>query len=91
MIQLLKDLSVQAKQEGETEAATYQKFTYWCKKSDRKLHRAIKKEKKGIFTVLLSKYHNYKVIKRTRRMIKKMQRSPARNRNTNSTPGRHSK
>lgn len=48
VIQLLKDLSVQAKQEGETEAATYQKFTYWCKKSDRKLHRAIKKEKKGI-------------------------------------------
>jgi acylphosphatase len=48
VIQLLKDLSVQAKQEGETEAATYQKFTYWCKRSDRKLHRAIKKEKKGV-------------------------------------------
>jgi hypothetical protein len=48
VIQLLKDLSVQAKQEGETEAATYQKYTYWCKKSDRKLRREIKKEKKGV-------------------------------------------
>jgi len=48
VIQLLKDLSVQAKQEGETEAATYQKYTYWCKKSDRKIRRAIKKEKKGV-------------------------------------------
>jgi len=48
VIQLLKDLKVQAQQEGETEAATYQKFTYWCKKSDRTVRRAIKKEKKGI-------------------------------------------
>merc|ERR1719159_1388272 len=48
VITLLEKLEVEAKKEGETEAATYQKFTYWCKKSTRKLARAMKKEKKMI-------------------------------------------
>merc|ERR1719321_1087319 len=48
VISLLEKLEVEAKQEGEAEAATYQKFTYWCKRSTRMLTRAMKKEKKAI-------------------------------------------
>merc|ERR1719333_1684128 len=48
VISLLEKLEVEAKQEGEAEAATYQKFTYWCKRSTKMLTRAMKKEKKAI-------------------------------------------
>merc|ERR1719174_1688756 len=48
VITLLEKLEVETKQEAEAEAATYQKFTYWCKRSTRMLTRAMKKEKKSI-------------------------------------------
>merc|ERR1719502_1738292 len=48
VITLLEKLQVQAHQEAEAEAAAYQKFTYWCKRSSRQLTRAIKKEDKKI-------------------------------------------
>merc|ERR1719379_2564767 len=48
VISLLEKLEVETKQEAEAEAATYQKFTYWCKRSTRMLTRAMKKEKKSI-------------------------------------------
>jgi flagellar biosynthesis chaperone FliJ len=48
VIQLLEKLEVQAQTEGETEANTYQKFQYWCKRSTKMLKRAIRKEKKTI-------------------------------------------
>merc|ERR1719174_260806 len=48
VISLLEKLEVEAKQEGEAEAATFQKFQYWCKGSTRRLTRAIKKENKAI-------------------------------------------
>merc|ERR1719473_1765092 len=48
VISLLEKLEVEAKTEGEAEAATYQKFTYWCKRSTKMLTRAMKKEKKAI-------------------------------------------
>jgi len=48
VISLLEKLEVETKEEGAAEAATYQKFTYWCKRSTRMLTRAMKKEKKAI-------------------------------------------
>merc|ERR1719375_1716395 len=48
VISLLQKLMIEAKEEGETEAANYQKFTYWCKRSTMKLKKAIKKENKHI-------------------------------------------
>merc|ERR1719389_635417 len=48
VITLLDKLELEARKEGEEEAATFQKFTYWCKRSTRRLTRAIKKEKKSI-------------------------------------------
>merc|ERR1719390_544077 len=48
VIALLEKLEVQTKEEGAAEAATYQKFTYWCKRSTRRLARGMKKEKKAI-------------------------------------------
>merc|ERR1719284_1256584 len=48
VITLLEKLEVETKQEAEAEAATYQKFQYWCKRSTRMLTRAMKKEKKSI-------------------------------------------
>jgi len=48
VITLLEQLEVQTKEEGAAEEATYQKFTYWCKRSTRMLTRAMKKEKKAI-------------------------------------------
>jgi len=48
VITLLEKLEVETKQEGEAEAATFQKFQYWCKRSTRRLARAMKKEKKQI-------------------------------------------
>lgn len=48
VIGLLEKLEVQTKEEGAVEAATYQKFQYWCKRSTRRLSRAIKKEEKAI-------------------------------------------
>jgi len=48
VISLLQKLMIEAKEEGETEAANFQKFTYWCKRSTRKLKMAMKKENKHI-------------------------------------------
>jgi len=48
VIDLLKKLTVQAKEEGQTEASTFQKFSYWCKTSTKKLKKAIGKEKTNI-------------------------------------------
>merc|ERR1719487_2932526 len=48
VITLLENLEVETKQEGEAEAASFQKFQYWCKRSTRMLTRAMKKEKKAI-------------------------------------------
>merc|ERR1719487_360789 len=48
VITLLEKLEVETKQEGEAEAASFQKFQYWCKRSTRRLTRYIAKEKKAI-------------------------------------------
>merc|ERR1719463_815656 len=48
VISLLEKLEVETKEEGAAEEATYQKFTYWCKRSTRRLARGMKKEKKAI-------------------------------------------
>merc|ERR1719395_489343 len=39
---------IQSKEEGAAEAASFQKFTYWCKTSEKTLTKAIKTEKKDI-------------------------------------------
>merc|ERR1719160_477402 len=39
---------IQSKEEGAAEAASFQKFTYWCKTSEKTLTKAIAKEKKEI-------------------------------------------
>jgi len=48
VISLLENLEVETKQEAAVEEETYQKFTYWCKRSTRRLTRHIKKEKTRI-------------------------------------------
>merc|ERR1719258_179869 len=47
-ISLLQKLEIQSKEEGAAEAASFQKFTYWCKTSEKTLTKAIKTEKKDI-------------------------------------------
>jgi len=48
VISLLQKLEIQSKEEGAAEAASFQKFTYWCKTSEKTLTKAIKTEKKDI-------------------------------------------
>merc|ERR1719199_162697 len=48
VISLLQKLMIQSKEEGAAEAASFQKFTYWCKTSEKTLTKAIKTEKKEI-------------------------------------------
>merc|ERR1719235_1124501 len=48
VISLLEKLEVETKEEGKAEAAFFQKLQYWCKRSTRRLTRAMKKEKKKI-------------------------------------------
>jgi len=48
VIGLLQKLGIQSKEEGAAEAASFQKFTYWCKTSKKTLDKAIKTEKKTI-------------------------------------------
>jgi len=48
VISLLEKLEVETKEEAANEEATYEKFTYWCKRSTRRVTRAIKKEKMSI-------------------------------------------
>merc|ERR1719456_1503698 len=48
VISLLQRLEIEAKEEGEAEAASFQKFTYWCKTSEKTLSKAIATEKKDI-------------------------------------------
>merc|ERR1719217_901332 len=45
VIGMLEDLKVKAREEGEAEAVSYQKFEYWCKNSMKELNTAIEKEK----------------------------------------------
>merc|ERR1719199_1321282 len=48
VISLLQKLMIQAKEEGAAEGASFQKFTYWCKTSEKTLTKAITTEKKDI-------------------------------------------
>merc|ERR1719321_1644414 len=48
VISLLQKLAIQSTEEGAAEAASFQKFTYWCKTSEKTLTKAIKTEKKDI-------------------------------------------
>merc|ERR1719478_139052 len=48
VISLLQKLEIHSKEEGAAEAASFQKFTYWCKTSEKTLSKAIKTEKKDI-------------------------------------------
>merc|ERR1719389_1500284 len=48
VISLLQKLEIQSKEEGAAEAASFQKFTYWCKTSFKTLNKAIKEEKATI-------------------------------------------
>jgi len=48
VISLLQKLEVQSKEEGAAEQASFQKFTYWCKTSEKTLTKAIATEKKDI-------------------------------------------
>merc|ERR1719386_541671 len=48
VISLLQKLEIQSKEEGAAEAASFHKFTYWCKSSEKTLTKAIAKEKKEI-------------------------------------------
>merc|ERR1719473_565671 len=48
VINLLEDLQVQAKEDGEAEASTYQKFTYWCANVEKALEKAIAGHKSEI-------------------------------------------
>jgi len=48
VISLLQKLKIQSSEEGETEKASFQKFSYWCKTSFKTLSKAIATEKKDI-------------------------------------------
>jgi len=48
VITLLERLQVQSKEEGATEQAQFQKFSYWCKSSQKELTKAIAKENAAI-------------------------------------------
>merc|ERR1719269_179278 len=48
VISLLQKLKIQSTEEGAAEAASFQKFTYWCKTSTKTLNKAIKTEKSDI-------------------------------------------
>merc|ERR1719313_830928 len=48
VISLLQKLKIQSTEEGAAEAASFQKFTYWCKTSTKTLNKAIKTEKADI-------------------------------------------
>jgi len=48
VINLLEDLQVQAKEDGEAEASTYQKYTYWCTNVEKALNKAITGHKSEI-------------------------------------------
>merc|ERR1719316_1479371 len=48
VISLLQKLEIQAKEEGAAEGASFQKFTYWCKTSEKTLTKAITTGKEDI-------------------------------------------
>jgi len=48
IISMLKELQAKAREQGEREAADYQKFQYWCKNTKKELSGAIKEEKATI-------------------------------------------
>merc|ERR1719163_2180498 len=50
VIHLLEDLQVQAKEEGEKDASTYQKFTYWCSNSQKDITASMDSHKETLAT-----------------------------------------
>lgn len=48
VIKLLQSLSAQVKSEGQAEAVSFQKFTYWCQTSTAEVQDAIQQEKETI-------------------------------------------
>ena len=50
VIHLLEDLQVQAKEEGEKDASTYQKFTYWCSNAQKDITASMNKHKDTLET-----------------------------------------
>jgi len=51
VITLLEDLQVQAKEEGEADASTYQKFSYWCTNAKKDVSASIASHKENIDTL----------------------------------------
>merc|ERR1719214_367878 len=50
VIHLLEDLQVQAKEEGEKDASTYQKFTYWCSNAQKDITASMDAHKETLAT-----------------------------------------
>merc|ERR1719456_1704504 len=50
VISLLEDLQVQAKEEGEKDASTYQKFTYWCSNAQKDITASMDAHKETLAT-----------------------------------------
>jgi hypothetical protein len=50
VISLLEDLQVQAKEEGEKDASTYQKFTYWCSNAQKDITASMDNHKETLET-----------------------------------------
>jgi len=50
VINLLEDLQVQAKEEGEKDASTYQKFTYWCSNAQKDITASMDSHKDTLET-----------------------------------------
>merc|ERR1719389_1437202 len=50
VIHLLEDLQVQAKEEGEKDASTYQKFTYWCSNAQKDITASMDSHKDTLET-----------------------------------------
>merc|ERR1719230_2268014 len=50
VIGLLEDLLVQAKEEGEADASTYQKFTYWCSNAQKDITASMDSYKETLAT-----------------------------------------
>jgi chromosome segregation ATPase len=51
VIDLLRDLTVKVKSEGQAEEASFEKFVYWCKTSNAELQDSIQEEKDTIDTL----------------------------------------
>jgi len=51
IVNMLKELQVKAREQGDVEAVAYQKFQYWCKNTIKELTGVIEKEKATIETL----------------------------------------